>query len=85
MRRRRRRVIRFRRLQDTDLLQEPDLVVEQLFFHDLALLPAGDGAELQLEGLPRRRMYLAIQPLPWTNQFLLPLGNWTRSVCEPET
>jgi len=41
------------------VLQEADLVVEQVLFHDLAVLAVRDRAELQLERLPDRLVHLA--------------------------
>ena len=38
-------------LLGADLLHQPDLVVEEVLFHDLAVFPSGHGAELELEGL----------------------------------
>jgi hypothetical protein len=35
-----------------DLAHQADLVVEEILFRDLPVHPAGDGAEVELEGLP---------------------------------
>jgi hypothetical protein len=47
-------------LQDSDLTQEADLVVEQLLFDDLAVLPARNGTELQLERSSCRLVNLTV-------------------------
>jgi len=46
--------------EHADLTEEPDLVVEEVFLYDLAVLPSGDGAELQLEGLSARVVHCAL-------------------------
>src|SRR5690349_18314059 len=51
-------------LQQTDLPQEADLIVEELLLDDLAVLPARDRAELQLERPAGGRVHLAAQILP---------------------
>src|SRR5262249_47808974 len=49
--------------EHADLPQKSDLIVEEPLLDDLSVLPAGNRAELNLEGFVRRRMHLAIKPL----------------------
>src|SRR5215831_7485990 len=61
--------------EHADLTEEPHLVVEQVFLHDLAVLPSRNGAELQLEGFSGRVVHLAMQVFPRTDHLSLPAGD----------
>jgi hypothetical protein len=46
------------------LPEEPDLVVEEVLFDDLAVFPSCDRAKFQLERFSRRLVNRAIKTLP---------------------
>ena len=58
-----------------DLPKETDLVVEQVLFDDLAVLPACDRAEFQLERSSGCVVNLAVETLPWAYHLSFPFGD----------
>src|SRR5689334_4040918 len=70
--------------EDADLAEEADLVVEQVFFHDLAVLPVCDRAKVQLERLSRRVVNFAVETLPRTDHLALPFRDRAGPVAGPE-
>ena len=67
-----------------DLTQEPDLIVEQIFFYNLAVLPSCNRAELELEGLSSRVVYCAVQALPRADHLSLPPCDGARPIARAE-
>src|SRR5215469_9154639 len=70
--------------EDTDLPQEADLIVKQVLLHDLAVLPARDGAELHLERPAGRLMHFAVQACPRADHLALPLCDRAGPVARAE-
>jgi hypothetical protein len=70
--------------QHADLTEESHLVVEEVLFDNLAVLPSRNRTEFELEGFPRRVVYRAIQALPRADHFSFPPGDRARPITGAE-